>query len=76
MKTKATDQLPEIEWERTNELLDKDIDEREEYYLMTGFDDKGKEYKGTGEYSCGELIKIDDITQVCHYPDLKPILNS
>jgi hypothetical protein len=70
MRIKATDDFPEIEWERTNELLEKDIDERAEYYLMNGCDNDGRQYEGTGEYSCGEFVKIEDITQVFHFPQL------
>ena len=49
----------ELTWER-GELLEEDIDEREEGYLMTA-EHNGITYEGTGIYSCGELITVEDI---------------
>jgi hypothetical protein len=46
-------------WER-GELLSEDKDEREEHYTMTT-EICGLPVIGTGTYSCGELILIDDI---------------
>lgn len=46
-------------WDR-HELLSEDKDEREEQYVMTTYI-CGIEFIGTGTYSCGELILIDDI---------------
>lgn len=48
------------EWERGN-LIDEDKDEREEYRIMT-CEACGFTFEGTGTYSCGELILIDNIT--------------
>ncbi len=48
-----------LEWER-GDLIDKDMEEREEYYIMTAESD-GITYEGTGIYSCGELIIVDNI---------------
>jgi len=61
----SDDRLPDIpkwtalEWER-GDLIDKDMEEREEYYIMTAESD-GITYEGTGIYSCGELIIVDNI---------------
>lgn len=49
------------EWER-GDLIDEDKDEREEYRIMT-CEACGFTFEGTGTYSCGELILIDNITQ-------------
>lgn len=49
------------EWER-GDLLDRDPEERAEYCVMTCEVD-GFTFEGTGTYSCGELIIIDNITQ-------------
>ena len=56
------DRIPrwhDLEWER-GDLIDEDIDEREERYIMTA-ESNGITYEGTGVYSCGELITVDDI---------------
>ena len=58
----SADQIPrwwDLTWER-GELVDEDIDQREEYYIMTA-DCDGITYEGTGVYSCGELIIVDNI---------------
>jgi hypothetical protein len=58
----SADQIPrwhDLEWER-GDKIDEDIDEREEYYIMTA-DCDGITYEGTGVYSCGELIIVNDI---------------
>lgn len=47
------------EWEK-GETLDTDAEEREEYCVMTCEVD-GFTFEGTGTYSCGELIIIDNI---------------
>lgn len=51
----------QYEWEK-GETLDTDTEEREEYCVMTCEVD-GFTFEGTGTYSCGELILIDNITQ-------------
>ena len=48
------------EWEK-GETLDTDAEEREEYCVMT-CEVEGFTFEGTGTYSCGELILIDNIT--------------
>lgn len=56
------DRIPrwtDLQWER-GDLIDADIDEREEYYIMTA-EDSGIIYEGTGVYSCEELIEVQDI---------------
>lgn len=47
-------------WERSD-LLDT-LDEYECSYIMTSEID-GVVYEGTGWYTCGELISVDDITR-------------
>ena len=47
------------EWERGG-LIDGDVDEREEYHVMT-CEAAGFTFEGTGIYSCGELILIDNV---------------
>ena len=49
----------DLEWER-GDLIDRDHEEREEYYIMTAESD-GVTYEGTGIYSCGELILVENI---------------
>ena len=63
MKTKATDKLPEIEWE-VLDLLDKDVDERMEVYYAFGTSADGREYEGSAYYFCGELDEIKDIEEI------------
>ena len=47
------------QWER-GDLIDEDKDEREEYRIMT-CEVEGFTFEGTGTYSCGELIIVDNI---------------
>lgn len=49
----------DLEWE-CGDLLDTDPEEREENYIMTAECD-GITYEGTGVYSCGELILVENI---------------
>jgi hypothetical protein len=49
------------EWEQ-GDLIDEDKDEREEYRIMT-CEACGFTFEGTGTYSCGELIVIDNVEQ-------------
>lgn len=63
--TKVDDamELPDrrqIHWER-GEMMERDREERYAAYLMKGTDKAGREYSGTGHYSCGELSHITDI---------------
>ena len=60
MKTQATDQLPEIEWE-TYSLMDHDQEERSRTYEAKGTDKDGKVYSGTALFVCGEFEKMEDI---------------
>jgi len=60
MKTKATKLYPEIDWNQKT-LMDSDVDERSETWEVYGVDGDGNKYIGTGEYSCGELIRVLDI---------------
>lgn len=64
-KTPPTEEFPEIEWEQ-HELLEKDIEEREETYKMIGTDADGNEYVSTGIYVCGEPEIIHDIEPLTH----------
>ena len=64
MKTSPTNEFPEIDWIISNELLEKDIDEREEIYLCSGIDNVGREYIGYAYFICGELEGIRDIEEV------------
>ena len=49
----------QYEWER-GDTIDADPEEREEYCVMT-CEVKGFTFEGTGTYSCGELIIVDNI---------------
>ena len=49
----------QYEWEM-RDLIDEDKDERAEYRIMTCEVD-GFTFEGTGTYSCGELIIIENI---------------
>jgi hypothetical protein len=59
--TPASAKFPLIEWDITNELLEKDIDERMEVYVAHGEDKKGNQYSGSAYYFCDELDEIKDI---------------
>lgn len=65
MKTKSTEHLPEIKWEQIS-LLDTDIDERSETWIMKGQDAGGREYAAIANYTCGELDKIEEIELIVH----------
>lgn len=60
MKTPATNDLPEIEWDQ-DRLMETDIDERMEIWRMIGIGTNGLHYSGSGYYFCGELDSIKDI---------------
>ena len=47
------------EWE-LGDKIDEDKDEREEYYIMT-CEVENMTFEGTGTYSCGELILIENV---------------
>ncbi len=63
MKTPATEDFPEIEWEVTREVLERDPEERLVVYLAKGVDDLGNKYAGSAHYTCDELDAIKDICQ-------------
>ena len=63
MKTKATDQFPEIEWE-IGDLLDRDIDERMEVFIAEGEDANGNKYSGSAYYVCDSFEEIRDIEKL------------
>lgn len=60
MKTPATEEFPTIEWEQ-HSLMDKDIDERSETWEVKGFDANGNKYIGIGDFSCEELVCVNQI---------------
>jgi hypothetical protein len=49
----------QYDWEAV-EKIDEDRDERAEYWIMI-CEYKGVTFEGTGIYSCGELIEVQDI---------------
>lgn len=53
----------QIEWTVTNEILEKDIDERLEVFLAEGTDKQGNKYTGLAEFVCGEFEGIKDIEE-------------
>ncbi len=61
--TKATDKLPEIEWEEM-ELLEKDVDERMEVYNCSGIGTDGNSYSGSAYYFADIFEEIKDIEEV------------
>ncbi len=63
MKTKATNEFPEIEWE-IGDLLDRDIDERMEVFNAEGEDAEGNEYSGSAYYICDRFEEIKDIERL------------
>jgi len=63
MKTKATDKYPEIEWEITDELLEKDFDERMEVWTAEGESKDGRQWLGTAYYFCDIFEEITDIEE-------------
>lgn len=60
MKTPATEEFPEIEWDQYK-LMEYDTEERSQTWEMEGLDSTGNKYSGIGEYSCGELVLITQI---------------
>lgn len=60
MRTKATDKLPDIEWECL-ELLEKDVDERMEVYNAIGSDANGNDYSGSAYFFCDIFEDVKDI---------------
>lgn len=63
MKTKATNDWPEIEWEITGEVLEQDVDERMVVYLAIGEDEDGNKYTGSAYHFDGEFSEIKDVEQ-------------
>lgn len=69
MKTKATELLPEIEWEDLQEeLLESDPEERMKVYKTTGVDSKGNTYTGSAYFFSDELDEIRDIELLAALP--------
>lgn len=60
MKTRATDQWPEIDWE-IGAVLSTDPEEREVVFAAKGVDAAGNEYEGWAVYSCGEFERMEGI---------------
>lgn len=54
----------QIEWTVTNEILEKDIDERLEVFLAEGIDKLENKYTGSALFVCGEFEGIKDIEQL------------
>ena len=48
-----------IEWELTGDILDR-IDIYDHVETVTGVDEKGREWEGSGLVSCGDLVEVDD----------------
>jgi len=63
MKTKATNEFPEIEWE-FSDLLDCDIEERMEVFNAEGEDADGNKYSGSAYYICDRFEEIRDIEKL------------
>lgn len=61
--TEQKDGFPKIEWE-TNELIDRDTDERMEVYSLHGVDDSGNQYSGIATYFIDQLDSIKDIEKI------------
>lgn len=60
MKTNATNDLPEIEWEMLD-VLEYDREERMVVYNATGVDANGNKYSGSAHYYSGEFEDVKDI---------------
>lgn len=63
MKTKSTDELPEITWEK-GYLISLDQDERMEVYEVDGVDDFGNKYTGTAYFTCDLLDEVVEIEKL------------
>jgi hypothetical protein len=48
-----------IKWELTGDILDR-IDIYDHVETVTGVDEKGREWEGSGLVSCGDLVEVDD----------------
>jgi hypothetical protein len=48
-----------IDWELTGDILDR-IDIYDHVETVTGVDEKGREWEGSGLVSCGDLVEVDD----------------
>ena len=65
MKTKASEDFPEIEWDDLKtELLESDPDERMTTYIATGKGTNGKDYTGTATFFHDEFSEITDIEEI------------
>ncbi len=63
MKSAATNEFPEIEWE-IGQLLERDIDERMEVFEALGSDKEGNQYEAEAYYYGNELEEIKHIEKV------------
>lgn len=64
MITKATKDLPEIDWDDLHtELIESDIDERMEVYRAEGTGTDGKRYYGNATFFHEILDEITDIEE-------------
>ncbi len=52
-----------IKWELTGDILDR-IDVYDHVETVTGFDEKGNEWEGSGLVSCGDLVEVDDAVEI------------
>ena len=63
MKTPATEDYPEIEWEQ-HRLMDTDVDERSETWEVRGYDAAGNKYAGVADFTCGEMVDVNQIETI------------
>lgn len=61
MTTPADKNWPEIDWEITGEVLDRDPEEREVRYLANGFDATGQKYTADAIYVLGKFERLGEI---------------
>jgi len=65
MKTKATDKLPEIEWEVDHlDRIYSDIDERMEVFIAEGESKDGRKWQGSAYYFSDMFENIQDIEEI------------
>lgn len=55
MKTSENEEFPEIIWERTNEILENDPEERLTSFVANGESRDGRKWSGVWEACCGEV---------------------
>jgi len=65
MKTPATKQFPEIDWDvDSKDILESDIDERMKIFGARGWGLDGKDYFGSAVYFCEEFYEMRDIEKI------------